>query len=82
MEKSVRWLLLAAGGSMLITSGVAALSVLQGMPENGSLKSGQVVYVANDGRCQAGWVLRVTGGSRSKGIKRQVVCVPNPGQVE
>lgn len=65
--------------STLFINGLAlAETVLEKMPENRSLKTGQVVYVENDGRCEKGMVLRVTGGSKSKGINRRVECVPKP----
>jgi hypothetical protein len=49
--------------------------VLKEMPANGSLPYNHVVYVENDGRCAAGQVIKVTGGKKSRGIKRKYECV-------
>ena len=45
------------------------------MPKNGSLSYGEVVYVENDGRCDNGQVIKVTGGKRSRQIPRKYECV-------
>ncbi len=52
--------------------------VLKEMPANGSLSYNHVVYVENDGRCNAGQVIKVTGGKKSKGIARKYECVSRP----
>jgi uncharacterized lipoprotein YajG len=52
--------------------------VLKEMPANGSLPYNHVVYVENDGRCAAGQVIKVTGGKKSKGIRRKYECVSRP----
>lgn len=66
------WIALGVGSSVM------ASTVLEAMPDNRTLKSGQVVYVRNDGRCENGMVLKVTGGSKDKGIKRRIECVRPP----
>ncbi len=53
-------------------------TVLPKMPDDQTLTAGQVVYVENDGRCDAGMVVKITGGNKSKGIRRQTECVPRP----
>ena len=52
--------------------------VLQAMPANGSLAYNHIVYVENDGRCDTGQVIKVTGGKKSRGIKRKYECVSRP----
>lgn len=47
---------------------------LKEMPEGGDIPFGKVVYV-DDGQCPKGEVKEVRGGSRVKGIARQVRCV-------
>jgi uncharacterized lipoprotein YajG len=49
--------------------------VLKKVPANGTLSYKHVVYVENDGRCAAGQVIKVTGGKKSKGIRRKYECV-------
>ena len=48
------------------------------MPENGSLSYGEVVYVENDGRCDNGQVIKITGGKRSRQISRKYECLYGP----
>ena len=52
--------------------------VLDEVPENYTLKYKQVVYVQNDGRCETGEVIKITGGSRKKNVRRKYECVPSP----
>ena len=52
--------------------------VLKEMPANGTLSYNHVVYVENDGRCDTGQVIKVTGGKKSKGIRRKYECVSSP----
>lgn len=52
--------------------------VLQAMPANGSLSYNHIVYVENDGRCDTGQVIKVTGGKKSRGIRRKYECVSRP----
>lgn len=78
IRRADRILLPTSVVAFLAMSAASATTILDAMPENGSLETDQVVYVKNDGRCGAGEVLRVTGGNRSKGIKRKVECVPRP----
>ena len=52
--------------------------VLKAMPANGTLSYNHVVYVENDGRCDAGQVIKVTGGKKSRGIARKYECVSRP----
>ncbi|MCW5203973.1 hypothetical protein VU10_01565 [Desulfobulbus sp. US1] len=53
-------------------------TVRKEMPKNGSLSYGEVVYVENDGRCDNGQVIKVTGGKRSREIPRKYECVFRP----
>ena len=53
-------------------------TVLPKLPDDQTLTAGQVVYVENDGRCDLGMVVKITGGNKSKGIRRQTECVPRP----
>jgi len=66
----------------LMSSSAAGLAlgatVLPKMPDDQTLTVGQVVYVENDGRCDAGMVVKITGGNKGKGIRRQTECVPRP----
>ena len=52
--------------------------VLRQMPESRTLSYNQIMYVENDGRCDAGQVIKVTGGKKSKGIARKYECVSRP----
>ncbi len=53
--------------------------VLQEMPASRTLSYNQIVYVENDGRCDAGQVIKVTGGKKSSRIPRKYECVSRPG---
>ena len=57
-------------------SSAMAVTILEKAPDDQSLKSGQIVYVENDGRCAEGMILKITGGNKSRNTKRQVDCVP------
>lgn len=48
------------------------------MPARGALSYNDIVYVENDGSCDIGQVIKVTGGKKSKGIKRKYECVSLP----
>ena len=52
--------------------------VLKAMPAKGSLSYRQIVYVENNGRCDTGQVIKVTGGKKSRGIRRKYECVRRP----
>jgi len=52
--------------------------VLREMPASRTLSYNQIVYVENDGRCDAGQVIKVTGGKKSRGIPRKHECVSRP----
>ena len=52
--------------------------VLKKVPANGTLSYKDVVYVENDGRCDTGQVIKVTGGKKSKGVRRKYECVSRP----
>ena len=41
--------------------------IMKSLPADYSIPFGQVVYVENDGRCEAGKVMKVTGGKSSLG---------------
>ena len=49
--------------------------VLKEMPARGTLSYNHVVYVENDGSCDTGQVIKVTGGKKSKDIPRKYECV-------
>jgi len=67
------------GFASLAISGLPGSTiVMEQMPDNQTLKSGQVVYVENDGRCSPGLVIKITGGNKIKGITRQIECVLRP----
>jgi hypothetical protein len=55
----------------------APIEMLKAMPEKGSVRQGDVVYV-DDGRCPAGEVKKITGGNQKTGVARQVECVKRP----
>jgi hypothetical protein len=50
---------------------------LTALPPAGSIPYGQIVYV-NDGGCPTGQLKQVIGGNNSRGIPRQITCVPIP----
>ncbi len=52
--------------------------VLREMPASRTLSYNQIVYVENDGRCDTGQVIKVTGGKKSRGIPRKYECVSRP----
>lgn len=56
----------------------ARSKVLKKMPARGTLSYNHVVYVENDGSCDIGQVIKVTGGKKSKGIKRKYECASLP----
>ncbi|XOF33569.1 MAG: DUF6719 family protein [Candidatus Electrothrix sp. YB6] len=67
--------------SMLFLAGCQQDSqkkVLKAMPANYTLSYNHIVYVENDGRCDTGQVIKVTGGKKSRGIKRKYECVNRP----
>ncbi|MCI5128585.1 MAG: hypothetical protein D3905_14960 [Candidatus Electrothrix sp. AS4_5] len=48
------------------------------IPAKYTLSYKQVVYVENDGRCQIGQLIKVTGGKKSRNIARRYECVSPP----
>lgn len=54
-----------------------AVELVKEMPEKGSVRQGDVVYV-DDGRCPAGEVRKITGGNQMTGVARKVECVKRP----
>lgn len=79
----MKWLLNAASllSSLLFLAGCQQdnqNTVLKAMPAKGALSYNHIVYVENDGRCDAGQVIKVTGGKQSKGIARKHECVSRP----
>lgn len=83
MKRTMKLLLKAAVllASILFLAGCqhgGQNKVLQAMPANGSLSYNQIVYVENDGRCDTGQVIKVTGGKKSEGIRRKYECVSRP----
>lgn len=53
--------------------------VLKEMPARGTLSYNHVVYVENDGRCDdTDQVIKVTGGKKSRSIRRKYECVSRP----
>lgn len=73
--KAAATLLLFAAGATWAAS--PPIEVLREMPQTGSVRQGDVVYV-DDGRCPAGEIKKVTGGNQKTGVARQVVCVKRP----
>lgn len=53
-------------------------TVYDKIPQNLSLSYGQVVYTENDGRCDDGLIIKITGGKKSERIKRKYECVSRP----
>lgn len=53
------------------------IEVLKEMPQAGTVRQGEVVYV-DDGRCPVGEIKKITGGNQKTGVARQVVCVKRP----
>ena len=68
---------LAIAGALLSSTSRAEVTVLPQMPKEGAVAQGEVVYV-DDGQCAKGSIKEVIGGSREKGILRQVRCVKRP----
>ncbi|MDH4316953.1 MAG: hypothetical protein OEV64_01060 [Desulfobulbaceae bacterium] len=67
----------------LLLSNMALLAackteVLKEIPQNGTLSYKEIVYVENDGRCNPGQVIKITGGKRSENIPRTYECVERP----
>ena len=50
---------------------------LKEVPGAGTVPRGDVVYV-DDGRCPAGQLTKITGGSQKTGVARQTECVKRP----
>lgn len=50
-------------------------SVVKNIPPGGTVPHGEVVYVENDGRCQEGQIIKITGGNRNLNIKRKTECI-------
>ena len=55
-----------------------AQKILKNEPVGGSIPSNEIVYVENDGRCDSGQVIQITGGNNRKGIPRKYDCVARP----
>ncbi|MEO8502097.1 MAG: DUF6719 family protein [Vicinamibacteria bacterium] len=68
---------LATAGALLSPICRADVTILPQMPKEGELAQGEIVYV-DDGKCAKASVKEVIGGSREKGILRQVRCVKRP----
>jgi hypothetical protein len=47
-------------------------------PADGEVPYGKVMYV-DDGKCPAGEIREITGGSKAKSIPRTSRCVKHPG---
>lgn len=75
LQAAAALLLLFAAGAAGAAS--APIEVLKEMPQSGSVRQGDVVYV-DDGRCPAGEIKKITGGNQKTGVSRQVVCVKRP----
>ena len=52
--------------------------VLETIPAGGTVRYNEIVYVENDGRCQQGQVIKITGGNNNKGIPRKYDCADRP----
>ena len=59
---------------VMVLPAIAAAEPLKIEPGAGSLSSGSVVYV-DDGKCPAGQVKKVIGGSTSQSISRSRSCI-------
>lgn len=79
----MKWYLLmiiaAWSAVSLAVDNPSGVKILKKMPESHTLKSGQIVYVENDGRCAANNIIKITGGNKSKGVRRRIECIPRPG---
>ena len=79
MNRSI--LLVSTFALMLMATGSSAsnkIKILEGMPKDRSLSYREVVYVENDGRCQPGEIIKVTGGKHTEGIRRKYECIKRP----
>ena len=74
--ESLRTMALAAI-LLLQATAPGAAEILKEEPPKYSLPRGKVVYV-DDGSCPAGEIKEITGGSRDKGVPRQVRCIKRP----
>ncbi|WPD21893.1 MAG: DUF6719 family protein [Candidatus Electrothrix scaldis] len=50
----------------------ARSKVLKKMPARGTLSYNHVVYVENDGSCDIGQVIKITGGKAEQGHQKEV----------
>lgn len=74
LQAAAALFLFAAGATWAAS---APIDVLKEMPQNGTVRQGDVVYV-DDGRCPVGEIKKITGGNQKTGVARQVVCVKRP----
>ncbi len=68
----------AIAASVNAMSSPKKIKMLETIPEDRSLSYGEVVYVENDGRCEKGLIIKVTGGKKSKDIRRKYECIERP----
>lgn len=52
--------------------------VLEEIPAGGTVPYNEIVYAENDGRCEDGQVLKITGGNNAEYIARKYDCVSRP----
>lgn len=52
--------------------------VLKDIPGGGTIPYNDIVYVENDGRCNKGQILRITGGNNALHIPRKTECIDRP----
>ena len=74
----VRSVLLAAALALVASaSALAEIEILKEVPQSGTIRYRQVVYV-DDGTCPKGEIKQITGGNKDKSIPRKVRCVKHP----
>lgn len=77
LQAAAALLLFAAGAIGAAEAESAPIEVRKEMPQNGSVRQGEVVYL-DDGRCPAGEIKKIIGGNQKTGVARQVECVKRP----
>ena len=61
-----------------ITHPTKKIKMLETIPKDRSLSYGEIIHVENDGRCQPGEIIKVTGGKHTEGIRRKYECIKRP----
>lgn len=55
-----------------------SVAILKEEPAGGSIPYNEIVYAENDGRCEDGQIIKITGGNNNKNIPRKYSCVARP----